>query len=552
MSRFVTSQKTMKKIIKIENTHRLFSNEGASDLLWSLAKNSLFLLLPLMLFVGPAKAQITSRQDKKILFKADNAFDYGDYLTALNIYQQLYPLDSSGAEINFKLGVCNFEIKKFKSRSKNYFEKVPPNEFPEVSYYLGLLNHLARDYEKALFNFNQYKRFKGDKEHNEKEVDDLIGKCNTAMLFEAAADKTIQIKNLGPAVNTEYAEYAPLIPAEENFVLFTSRRKNDLFPKLDPLGEYFEDIYISQKLNDEWQAPVILDTNVNTAVHDASTGLSADGERMLIYRTSKDLRTGDIYESHYEGEGWAKPEMLGSNVNSPYLETSACFNHKGDIIYFSSNRPGGFGGLDLYRAKKLPNGTWGAPFNLGPNINTEYNEDSPFIHPMGGVLYFSSEGRKNMGGYDIFKSNFDESGFEEPKNLGYPINTVDDDIFFVMNTDGSKAYLSSGRAGGFGSQDIYIVYLTENIVPLDVYNIYIQNESNGIIKKAEIELTDIKTKELYGYYKSNEYTGKILVISEPKKEYQITIKVEGYEPFITTGVFDTNKEMMYQLTTKTK
>ncbi len=507
----------------------------------------------IILFVKPCMAQISSRQDNKLLFKADNAFDYGDFLSALKIYEKLYPLDSNNAELNFKLGVCNFEIKKFRSVSKKYFEKVPPTLFPEVSYYLGKLNHLSRDFDKAIFSYNQYKRFKGEKEHNAKEIDDLIEKCNTAMLFESSADKTIQIKNIGEAINTEYPEYAPLIPAEENFILFTSRRKNNTFPKLDPLGEYFEDIYISRKVGEEWQPPTMLDTNINTPVHDASTGLSADGERLLIYRTSKDLRTGDIYESHYDGENWAKPEILGSNVNSPYLETSACFSPKGDMIYFSSNRPGGYGGLDLYRAKKLPNGNWGAPYNLGPNINTEYNEDSPFIHPMGDVLYFSSEGHKNMGGYDIFKSNFDETGgFNEVKNLGYPINTVDDDIFFVMNTDGSKGYLSSGREGGFGSQDIYIVYLTGNIVPLDVYNIYVLNESNGIVKKVELEVTDIKKKELYGTYKSNEYTGKILVISEPKKEYQITIKAEGYEPFITTVVFDSNKEMIYQLTNKIK
>jgi tetratricopeptide (TPR) repeat protein len=544
----------MKRNRMIFFKNRFVSKSYLQSSLWRCSANALLLFLFIItLFSQPCLGQITSRQDNKTLFKADNAFEYGDYLNALNLYQKLYPLDSTNAELNFKMGICNYEIKKFRSLSKKYFDKVPPTTFPEVSYYLGKLNHLIRDYEKSIFCFNQYKRYKGDKEHSPSEIDNLIEKCNTAMLFESTAGKTVQIKNLGSGVNTEYAEYAPLIPADENFILFTSRRKNDLFPKLDPLGEYFEDIYISKKVGDEWQAPVILDTNVNTAVHDASTGLSADGERMLIYRTSKDLRTGDIYESHLMDDNWAKPEMLGTNVNSPFLETSACFNHKGDVIYFSSNRPGGYGGLDLYRAKRLPNGSWGAPYNLGPNINTEYNEDSPYSHPVGDVFYFSSEGHKNMGGYDIFKSNIDESGnLGEAKNLGYPINTVDDDIFFVMNTDGSKGYLSSGREGGFGSQDIYVVNLTENVVPLDVYNIYVTGENSSVLKKVELELTDIKKKEIYGTYKSNEFTGKILVISEPKKEYQITIKVEGYEPFVTTSVFDSNKELMFQLLNKIK
>ncbi len=359
--------------------------------------------------------------------------------------------------------------------------------------------------------------------------------------------------NMGNKINTEYPEYAPLIPAEENFMVFTSRRKNPVWQQKDPLDEYFEDIYISKKDSaNNWQTPVMLDTNINTVVHDACTGLSADGEKMLIYRTSKDLKSGDIYESDYTNYKWSVPLIVNTNLNSPdYLETSACYSPDGSIIFFSSNRSGGYGGKDLYSVKKLPNGKWSSPYNLGSNINTEYNEDAPFVHPSSNTLFFSSEGHKNMGGYDILKSNFDETGaYTEPQNLGYPINTVDDDIFFVLNTDASIGYFSSQREGGFGSQDIYRVYFSENNIPLNTYNVHITDESNNVIKKASLVLTDMEKKEIYGEYKSNETSGKILIISRPKKTYQIIVQADGYELLISNTLLDLNEDLTFKLKKK--
>jgi tetratricopeptide (TPR) repeat protein len=503
-----------------------------------------------------AYAQITSRQDKQLLLKADKAYDFGDYLGALKMYETLYAIDSTDNETNFKLGVCNYEIKKLRKNAKKYFDKVPSTDFPEVNYYLAMLNHLARDYEKAIFYFNQYKYFGEDNQFSKKEVDDLIEKCNTAMLFESKQDKAIVIQNMGNTINSEYAEYAPLIPADEKFMLFTSRRKNPIWTNVDPLGDYFEDIYISRKDSiGNWGAPTMLDTVVNTATHDAGTGLSSDGEKLLLYRTSKDLNSGDIYESFYSNNAWSKPETVGSIVNSPeYLETSACISPNGDIIFFSSNRAGGYGGKDLYLVRKLENGKWGKPFNLGPNINTEYDEDAPFVHPLGNTLFFSSEGHKNMGGYDIFKVNFDETGkFEVAQNMGSPINTADDDIFFVMNTDATKAYLSSERDGGFGLQDIYsVTFPSQASIPLNVYNLHVVDESNSVIKEVEIKVIELEKESVYGTYKANDKTGKILIISQPNKEYRVIIDAPGYERLVTLTTLNTNSNILYKLNKKTK
>jgi hypothetical protein len=322
-------------------------------------------------------------------------------------------------------------------------------------------------------------------------------------------------------------------------VIFTSRRKNKYYNSRDPLGDYFEDIYVSYKKDSAWGEPVMLDTSINKPYHDAACGLSADGERLLSYHTSPDHIHGHIYESTWSGNTWSSPELVHANVNSvDYIETSACYSPDGEMIFFSSNRPGGFGGKDLYSVKKLPNGVWAKPFNLGPKINTEYNEDAPFVHPNDSVLFFSSEGHKNMGGYDVFKSKFDEAEkFSTPENLGFPINTVDDDIFFVLNTDASMGYFSSRRKGGFGSHDLYKAFFEDNNIPLTAYGIHVTDELGNAVKKVEIIVTDREHKEIFGEYKSNPNSGKVLIISKPDRVFRFAIEAPGYEPLIVNAVY---------------
>ena len=510
-----------------------------------------FLLVLISLYSLAALCQNSNRDFRKLLWQANQDYEIGDYLHAKEHYEKAALIDSSNSELNFKLGVCKFEIKKFRLESLKNFEKVNASDFPEVNFYLGLLNHLHKNFEKAVNYYNLYQSAKGEKEHLAKEVNDLIIKCYTAQLLESQKNKSVEIENIGPVINTEFPEYVPLIPADEKFMVFTSRRKNEVHNKLNAYGEYYEDIYITNRTGKSWSAPVMLDTNINTQTHDACTGLSSDGEKLLIYRTSKDTHTGDILESNFIKNKWTKPAPLRLNVNSSdYIESSACYSPGNDIVFFSSNRMGGYGGKDLYYVKKLPDGNWGIPRNLGAEVNTEYNEDAPFVDALGRTLYYSSEGHNNMGGYDVFKSNFDEAGyFSAAQNLGSPINTVNDDIFFVLNPDSSVAYMSSEREGGYGSQDIYKVYFNDSKSILKVFNIHVKNvENDSIINSVEIVLNDSKTGEITGRYKSNSHTGKIIVISRPDKTYKVTIESSEYEPrVIDSYTFSKEEDVVFTL-----
>lgn len=510
-----------------------------------------FILVFLCLFSLAALCQNSNRDFRKLLWQANQDYEIGDYLQAKEHYEKASLIDSTNNELNYKLGVSKFEIKKFRLDSKSNFEKVDPNKYPEVNYYLGTLNHLQKNFEKAVNYYNLYQSAKGEKEHLAKEVNDLIIKCYTAQLLESQKNPSVEIENLGPVINTEFPEYVPLIPADEKFMVFTSRRKNEVHTKVNAYGEYYEDIYITRKNGKSWTAPMMLDTNINTQTHDACTGLSSDGEKLLIYRTSKDTRTGDILESNFINKKWSKPAPLRLNVNSSdYIESSACYSPGNDIVFFSSNRMGGYGGKDLYYVKKLPDGNWGIPRNLGEEVNTEYNEDAPFVNALGKTLYYSSEGHNNMGGYDVFKSNFDDAGIFSPaQNLGSPINTVNDDIFFVLNPDSSVAYMSSERSGGFGSQDIYKVYFNDSKSILKVYNVHVKEaETDSIVKSVEMVLADVKTGELTGRYKSNSNTGKIIIISRPDKQYKIRIESNGYEPEVVESyTLSTEEDITFTL-----
>jgi outer membrane protein OmpA-like peptidoglycan-associated protein len=239
---------------------------------------------------------------------------------------------------------------------------------------------------------------------------------------------------------------------------------------------------------------------------------------------------GNIYSTTLNGEKWSKPVKLNEHVNSKYWEPSACFSADGNTIYFTSNRPGGYGGRDLYSVNKTPKGDWANALNLGPTINTAYDEDAPFIHHDGITLSFSSNGHNTMGGFDIFASTLTGiNKWTEPENVGYPINTTDDDIFYVISPDGRKAYYSSFRSDGLGEKDNYIAtFLDRKETPLTLMIGLVNDNSGKPVNDVEITVTDNITEEVVGIYHPNSKTGQYIFILTPGRNYNITYQAEGH------------------------
>lgn len=485
-------------------------------------------------FIG--NSQNKSDDFDKLYKTATKKVEFGDYVGAQKIYNQIFLQDSLNKELHFNMGVCDYQLQNY-GLAKLHFSKTSSSVSLELFRYKAAIAHKNMKFKKAINYYNAYKIISGEKDLKNNEVNRLIAKVKYAEL--AIKDRrNVIVTNLRTPINTEFSEYVPLIAADGSMLFFTSRRPGSTGGLLDPYERPFEDIYVSYNKDNSWEAPKKLPEGINTATNDACVGLSADGQALYIFRTNPDLRSGDLYESRMGLDEWEMPKKLGSDINSEYIETSACITLDDKVLYFSSNRPGGFGGKDIYKVLRLPNGKWSKAINLGATINTAYDEDSPFIHTDNKTLYFSSTGHQNMGGYDIFKTVLENRVWGSPENLKYPINTVGNDIFYVLAASGKVGYYSSSRKGGLGKQDIYKVVLKDEMTQQYVLKAKVLGGKKDAMPIAKITLIENESKKVKGIYRSNSATGKFILLVDPDKTYNIVVEADDYYPLTSELEFD--------------
>jgi hypothetical protein len=502
-------------------------------------------LLCVLLFAGclvteAQKSQLTGKAKKAIQLytaDADYLFAEGNYYAALPLYLKLIKLDSNEEYYRFQAGVCYIYTDE-KEKSIDYLERVYDEDpdLKDISYFLGRAYHVNYRFDTAMVLFKKYLATNPPPDKRQL-AKNYIGYCQNAKLLVAHPMK-VEITNLGPVINTAASEYAPVVAADESEIIYTYRgplstgglMNPDM--KHDTNGEYYEDIFVSHKLGDNWLAPEGI-AELNTKANDAGIALSTDGQSLFTFKSTI-YDGGDIYVSTLNGYKWSKPERLGPNINTPFWEGSCSISSDNKTLYFASERPGGFGGRDIYVSKRMPDGSWGPAKNLGKNINTKLNEDAPFIHPDGVSLFFSSEGWNSMGGSDIFYStlNLTDSTWSIPTNLGYPINSPADDRYYVLNADGTRGYFSSDRKGGNGQQDLYCVSPgSHGLRPRLALTIGVVTANEKPVS-ADIKVTDQGTDKLKGEYHSNSETGKYIIALTPGSKYKIAVQVEGANPHI--------------------
>lgn len=375
--------------------------------------------------------------------------------------------DTTNIKANFEAGHFHLETIG-KDLANKFFLRISrqnPDYRFDLDFWIGRSYQYGLEFDKALVYYIQYREkllskpnYQGKDKVDLKEVDRKIQECNNGKEF-VANPKNFSIVNIGKAINSEFDDYGPVLNENETELVFTTRRQDgNLNENVADDNKPFEDIFISNSSGGKWSRAKNIGPIVNLKFNDSNLALSADGKMLYIY---KDEGLGDIYVSErLADDSWGVPEALPGIINSTFREESVSVTKDGDILYFSSERPGGFGGSDIYVCTKDSNGEWSKVKNLGSTINTELNDDNPFIDYDGKTLYFSSRGRKGMGGYDIYKSVLldpNKNEWSEPENLGFPINTPDDDMNYVSTQDGKRAYYASVRDEGMGYQDIYIV-----------------------------------------------------------------------------------------------
>lgn len=477
-------------------------------------------------------------------YEASDLLFEGDYQKALPILLEMEKLDDKNWNTLSTIGYCYLQTTYDKAKAIPYFENVledykrlniayqvgnhKENKAPvETIHWIGQAYHFNYQFDEALEKYNEYKDLLDP--NNEEMLSDV--KLNIRITRNAMAYKEHPIDvelNTFDILNTEYSEYRPKVNGDETEMYFTSRRPHGSDPKLDDDGLYYEDIYYSKKENGKWSPPVRVDGAINSDSHDACLYLSPDGQDMIIYRTSlENNNEGGIYQSHLNDGKWTEPELMIAEVNSAYWETDANISADGNTLFYTSDKPGGEGGRDIWQMKKLPTGEWAKVQNLGYPVNSTLDEEAPYLHPDGKTLYFSSKSHSTMGSFDVYSSTLNEDGtWTEPKNLGYPINTTGEDVFYFPTNDGKRAYFSSYREGGKGQQDIYMIEMpTYDLKTLAVYKGLAQYTDGKVIKDLDINITKTSNKE-QGSYRPNNITGKFLFILQPGETFYVDYKLK--------------------------
>ena len=506
-------------------------------------------------------------QDRKLLKDAINDIKDGDYeyeleyyYLALNFYLRANEFNPENAELNYKIGNCYL---KTASRYKclSFFEKafrLNRDITPDIHLKLGRGFHLNMEFDAAI---NEYKAYLSV---NSKELDQplietvnkLIGECEKGKQLTLKEQRAF-IDNLGLDINSAYHDHSPLITADESNMIFTSTRDNG--NRIGDDGHFDEDIYISYKEGKKWTIPVPMSGPVNTQFNDATVGLSPDGQKLLIYNGNKG--NGDIQICLLNGDKWNYPKNLPNEINSDYKETAACISPDGMSLYFISDRPGGFGGSDIYVSHITKKGKWGKAVNLGGVINSVFNEETVFMHPDGRTLYFSSEGHNTSGGYDVFVSYLkSDNTWTAPENMGYPVNSPDDDLCFVVSANGRRGYCSSVRPDSYGGFDIYQMtflgpekplilsneddliavrnspvsnmVLEESVelktIRLTIVKGFVKESGSGKPVEARIDIVDNEKNEVIFTSTTNSSTGKFLVSLPSGKNYGLIVNADDY------------------------
>ncbi len=497
-----------------------------------------------------------------------------NYPFALVSFKEAYLIDSSSANIHYKLGICYLQSGTEKHKAVYHLEKAVQNTTHNYSeedatekkasefayYYLGEAYRLNYNFIASYVNFKKFKDMVGGKNDElTADLDKQLAINTNAQEFTKDTAKVL-IVNIGDSINTPYPDYCPVISADESTLIFSSRRNGSTGGnEVTDQGLYLEDIYVSHKNTDgTWSLAKSIGSTINTGDNESNIAISPDGQTLFV---SKDVNNGDIYFSKLDGNLWSGLTPISSNINSPFIESNGSISVDGNTFYFVSDRKeGSFGGKDIWSSVKLPNGEWSLPTNLGPTINTSDDEETPFLHPDGVTMFFSSKGHKNMGGYDIFKTVKNAGGkWSEPENLRAPINTPDDDLYYSQSPDGKRGYFSSIRKGNFGDKDIYRIDFERSMSePLTLLKgILTFNGTNKMPSNVKIIVTEEGTNRVVQDIKPNESSGRYVMILAPGiegKTYNVSFEADGYQPLAVSIVIppkssyqELSKEFMLQM-----
>ena len=481
----------------------------------------LFILFSLLSF--ELLAQNSSNKKAQNFFEKANPFiEKQDYLSAEQVLKSAIEADPYFQNAFITLaGVYNAQ-KKY-AEAKSAYQKailINKNIAPAVIYGLAETEFATQEYDKAKQHFEEFLALDSSSDRAKKAKKYLLD-CDFAAF---AIKKPVKYSptNLGQGVNTTDSEYFPALTADGETLIFTRQVNGN------------EDFWTSQFKNNTWNSATPLSTKINTTKYnEGAQTISPDGKYLFFTGCNRPDGLGrcDIYVSHREGKDWGEPYNVGKPVNSEYWESQPAISPDGRTLYFISNRPGGSGGYDIWKSTITDDAKWGPAINLGPEINTPYDENTPFLHADGKTLYFSSDGWPGFGNKDIYYSRMDDNDkFQKPINLGYPINSFENESGLIVSADGNLGMFSSNLKDGFGGQDIYSFGIPEIAKPLKISYVkgIVRDKDSKKTIESNVQVIDLKSdKTVFDDYTDPE-TGQFLAVMPIGGNYLFNVNAEGY------------------------
>ena len=415
-----------------------------------------------ILLIGQSKQEL-----KRTFVNAEFSLLYEEYKEALPLFLELYDFGKDDAYIQYRIGQCYLNIRNQKDKAIPFLENAIQNisENFDVGYYneknapieayyqLGIAYRVNNRIEDAIEAFTTYQKLLNkqseNKEERQKLLDMQLQSCYNALELRKTPTNILEV-NLGPKINSPYPNTNPVVSENEDVLVYTSELR------------FYDGVFFTKKRAGTWLPARNISLDFQSDRPLKPVYISRDGTTLYLQRNDND--DYNLYTSRYVDGFWQAPEKMTSNINTAAAETHVCLSYDEQTLYFTSNREGGFGGFDIYKCEKNADGEWGQPQNIGPPVNTIFDEATPFITE-NNTLYFSSQGHFNIGGFDIFTTKVNGDNFSEPENLGLPFNTTDNDLFFFPIKNGKIAYYSKYKENSLGENDIYRITILgkENI-----------------------------------------------------------------------------------------
>lgn len=468
---------------------------------------------------------------QSLIRKAQNSFDDAQQFVRQNIFDEAIKhlnaavkADPKFQKAYWQLGDIYKRIRNTQKAKENYRLVVgsAPVENANIYFLLGETELQTGDYAQAKQSFESF--LANSKQIDQKYIDKAkkyISDCDFSI--EAVKNPVAyEPFNMGFYVNSEHKDYFPALTADGQTIIFTRNVKGN------------EDFYTSTQKNSEWQKAKSLSNNINTPnYNEGAQSISPDGRYLFFTGCNRPDGVGrcDIYVCRKEGNDWSKPINLGNVINTNEWESQPSISADGNTLYFLSNRAGGFGGYDIWKSNLDVSGHWTKPVNLGPNINTAYDESTPFIHADGQTLFFSSDGWPGLGQKDIFYSNLQPDGtFSKATNLGYPINTFNDEFGFIVSADGQEGLFSSNLDGGFGDVDIYKFKLPTHLKPHPITYVkgVVRDKDTNKPLEGNVIVVNLNNKITAYNEITDSETGDFIAVTPTNNKYSFNVIADGY------------------------